>query len=142
MSDEAIKAEARAAFAALLVWSGSEAVLEALMELPGLPASVRRAVMKELGRSPQREQRHSEEALSAVLVLMIKMYEEQMRRDGDRPRGGIHRAAVAKVAQLVELPPESLERRLRRHKKAWLPLVSQPDQASLAKAIVRHAERR
>jgi hypothetical protein len=138
MSDADIKA----AFAALLIWSGPEAVLEALLELPGLPAAVRRTVMKELGRSPQREQRYEEEARTAVYALMIRSYEEHMRRDRIRPRGGIYRAAVAKVAEMAELSPESLEKRLRRHRKAWLPLVDQPDQASVAKTIVRHAERR
>jgi hypothetical protein len=71
--------------------------------------------MAELGRSPQREKRNSESGRTAMLLIAVQAYEGQMRRSRSRPRGGIHHAAVERVAQHAGLTYDALERRLKRH---------------------------
>ena len=94
-----------------------KAELEALLKQPWPPPRVRLAVMVELGRSLQRENRDQGDGRTAILQVMISAFEAQLRRDRIRPRGGVHRAAVARVAQYAGMSPESLKRRFARHKK-------------------------
>jgi hypothetical protein len=112
MSDAATKT----AVEALRGLSGN-AVLEIFLQLPELPAPVRRAVMAELGRSPQREKRDQGDGRTAFLWVMINAFEAQLRHNRSRPRGGVRRAAVERVARYAGLSPEGLRRRLSRHKK-------------------------
>jgi hypothetical protein len=88
---------------------------EALLELPWLAPKVRSAVMKELGLSKRDENRKVAEARAATIHRMIELCEARMRRNGERPRGGIHDAAVAEVAERQNMSVAALTKLLYRH---------------------------
>ncbi len=89
----------------------------ALLKLTWLSPRLRHAVMADLGRPPQREKRDMEEARTAALQQLVKDRETEMRRKGERPRGGAYRAAVEDVARRADLTVEALEQRFKRLNK-------------------------
>jgi hypothetical protein len=111
-SDAAVKA----AVEALRGLSG-KAVLEIFLQLPELPAPVRRAVMTEMGRSPQREQRDQGDGWTAMLQVMVSAFEARLRHNRSRPHGGAHGAALERVGQYAGMSSDSLKRRFARHKE-------------------------
>ena len=88
---------------------------EALLELPWLAPKVRSAVMQELGFSKRDQNRKVAQAQAAVMHRMIELCEARMRQKGERPRGGIHDAAVAEVAKRQNMSVEALTKLLYRH---------------------------
>ena len=88
---------------------------EALLELPWLAPNLRSAVMKELGLSKRDRNRKIAEARAAVMHKMIEDCEAHMRQKGERPRGGIHDAAVAEVAKRQDMSVAALTKLLYRH---------------------------
>jgi hypothetical protein len=95
---------------------GRRTLYKALLGLAWLPPRIRREVMAELGRSPQREKRNVEEARTLVLQKMVRDCEARIKRDGRQPRGGRHCAALEEIAQAYGLTAETLEKRFRRLK--------------------------
>jgi hypothetical protein len=89
-----------------------------LLELPWLAAGVRRAVMVELGLSLRKQNVKIEHARTATLKVLIAEAEAHMRANGERPRGGIHDAAVAAVARQKGMTVEALTKRLHRARRA------------------------
>jgi hypothetical protein len=90
---------------------------EALLKIEWLPPTIRRAVLKELGQSLQKQKRSIEYARTVTLNSLIKKCKARMRANGERPRGGIHDAAVEHVATSQGMSPEALKKRITRLKK-------------------------
>jgi hypothetical protein len=91
--------------------------LEALLKLPRLGPKVRNAVIRELGRSPQKESAGVTQAVTQVQRMMVNERKAVMRKNGERPRGGIHEAAIAEIANEQGLSVAALKWRLRNLKK-------------------------
>ena len=85
---------------------------EALLELPWLAPKVRNAVMRDLGRSPQKESAKITQAVTQVQRMMVNERKALMRKNGERPRGGIHEAAIAEIANEQGLSVVALKWRL------------------------------
>jgi hypothetical protein len=90
---------------------------EALLELPWLAPSIRRLILKELGRSQRAENVEYERARTLVMRAMINERKAVMKKKGERPRGGIHEAALAEIANEQGLSVAALKWRLRNLKK-------------------------
>ena len=90
---------------------------EALLKIKWLPSAIQSAVMKELGQSLQKHKRSIEDARTVTLEFLVKECKAQMRANDERPRGGIHNAAVAQVAASQGMSPEALKQRITRRKK-------------------------
>ena len=91
----------------------------ALLEIPWLAPKVRNAIVRELGRSPREEDVGIERARNLTMRMMINERKELMRKNGDRPRGGVHEAAVAAIAHEQGLSVSALKWRLRGLKRPW-----------------------
>jgi hypothetical protein len=70
--------------------------------------------MKVLGQSLQKHKRSIGDARTVALELLIKECKAQMRANGERPRVGIHDAAVEQVATSQDMSPEALKQRITR----------------------------
>jgi hypothetical protein len=90
---------------------------EALLKIEWLPPTIRRAVMQELGQSLQKHNRSVEYARTVTLEFLVKECKAKMRANGERPRGGIHNAAVERVATSQGMSPEALKQRITRVRK-------------------------
>lgn len=88
---------------------------ESLLDLPWLAAKVRYAVMRELGLSKRDSDKEVERARCVMLYLMIEEHKERLKRNGKRPRAGIHATAVAEIAERLEISSKGLEKRLERN---------------------------
>jgi hypothetical protein len=89
---------------------------QALLHIAWLPSKVRGAILRELGSSLRQEQGRYAKGHAQVLRHLIKEEEMRIRESGERPRGGVHNAAVEEVAKRFKLDPNSMERQLRRKK--------------------------
>jgi hypothetical protein len=87
---------------------------EALLELPWLARSIRRLVLKELGRSQRAQNVDYERGRTLVMRAMINQRKAEMKKKGERPRGGIHEAAIAAIASEQGLSVAALKWRLRK----------------------------
>ena len=96
-----------------------KAFYAALLEIPWLAPKVRNAILRELGRSPREEDVGIERARNLTMRMMINERKELMRKNGDRPRGGVHEAAVAAIAHEQGLSVSALKWRLRGLKRPW-----------------------
>lgn len=90
---------------------------EALLELPWLAPSIRRLVLKQLGRSQRAENVEYERGRTLAMRAMINERKAAMKKKGERPRGGIHEAAIAAIANEQGLSVAALKWRLRSLKK-------------------------
>ena len=90
---------------------------QALLEIKWLPSKIQSAVMSELGLSLQKRKRHVENARTQTLKFLVDECKARMRGNGERPRGGIHDAAVAEVAARQGMKPEALKQRITRINK-------------------------
>ena len=89
----------------------------ALLQIPWLAKGVRRAIHTELGSSPVQHQRAIKGAEIMELRELVEAAEARMRKNGERPRGGIHDAALDEVAELKGLSSgAALKRQLTRYK--------------------------
>jgi hypothetical protein len=89
----------------------------ALLEIKWLPSKIQSAVMAELGLSLQKQKSDVENARTQVLKFLVGECKARMRANGERPRGGIHDAAVAEVAARQGMKPEALKQRITRINK-------------------------
>jgi hypothetical protein len=90
---------------------------QALLKITWLPPKIRSEVMSELGLSLQKQKSDDEKSRTVVFQVLIDHCKAQMRANKERPQGGIHDAAVAKIAATLQMTPEALKRRITRHKK-------------------------
>ena len=79
-----------------------------------LPPALRRVIMAELNLSPRHQNRRIEEARTTTLRFLIEERKQAMRAQGQRPRGGVHEAAVAEIADQQSMTVPALKQRLRR----------------------------
>lgn len=89
---------------------------EALLKISWLPPKIRRAVMNELGLSLRAKNNDFNHGMLLVLRLSIAEEKERLKNAGERPRGGIHEAAMQNVARRG-LKVETLKKRLQNRKK-------------------------
>jgi hypothetical protein len=89
--------------------------LEFLLEEAWLPRRVENAIMQELGRNVRDFQRRRAKAKAQTLWFEIDQLKWRMRQNRERPKGGVHAAAVAKVASKHRMSRPSLERFLSRY---------------------------
>jgi hypothetical protein len=87
---------------------------ELLLEMEWLPPALRRVIMAELNLSPRHQNRRIEEARTTTLRFLIEERKQAMRAQGRRPRGGVHEAAVAEIADQQSMTVPALKQRLRR----------------------------
>jgi len=85
------------------------------LSCPRLAPEVRNALMKVLGRSPRR-QKGELEAVAVTLQYLIENEKDRMKKDGERPRGGPHEAALAEVARRQGMTVDALKKHLQRHR--------------------------
>jgi len=91
-----------------------EQFYRSLLEIGWLPSALRRVVMEELNLSPRHQNRRIEEARTTTLRFLIEERKQAMRAQGRRPRGGVHEAAVAEIADQQSMTVPALKQRLRR----------------------------
>jgi len=87
---------------------------DALLEIKWLAPKVRDAIMRELGRSQRAENTAVERGRTIALRWIINERKILMKKKNERPRGGIHDAAVAEVAKEHGLTVAALKGRLRK----------------------------
>ena len=75
-----------------------------LDDISWLPPKVRNAIKRELGRSPLEEDAGITMALTLTHRALINERKARMRRNGDRPHGGIHEAAIEEIARTPTAP--------------------------------------
>jgi hypothetical protein len=92
-----------------------ERFYNALLKINWLAPKIRYAILKELGLSQQEQNRQIEEAVTTTLRHMIAETQERLRRNGQRPRGGVRAQAIAEIAESQGMSVEALERRLERN---------------------------
>jgi hypothetical protein len=73
--------------------------------------------LKELGRSQRAENVEYEHGRTMAMRAMINERNAVMKKKGERPRGGIHEAAIAAIANEQGLSVAALKWRLRKLKK-------------------------
>ena len=87
---------------------------DALLEIKWLAPKVRDAIMRELGRSQRAQNTAVERGGTIALRWIINERKILMKKKNERPRGGIHDAAVAEVAKEHGLTVAALKGRLRK----------------------------
>jgi hypothetical protein len=87
---------------------------QALLEIEWLPSTIQSAVMSELGLSLRKRKSDVEKARTITLKILVNDCKARMRRNRERPRGGIHDAAVAEVAASQNMTPDALKKRITR----------------------------
>jgi hypothetical protein len=92
-------------------------VYEGLLEIPWLPPNVRRAVMKELGRSVQKEKSEFDQLVAPFVRQLIDETKVRMRSDRNLARGGVHEKAVEEVARHLGTTAGALKKRLGRSRR-------------------------
>jgi hypothetical protein len=86
----------------------------AVIDLPWLAPKVRYAVMKELRLSLREQNIRIERAWTVAFRYQIADVKQRMRRNGERPPGGVHEAALAEVAKRNKMAVDALKQRLAR----------------------------
>jgi hypothetical protein len=90
---------------------------QVLLQLPWLSPQMRRAIKVELSggvREYERQLKHSE---TQVLRWLVNEAKARMRKNGERPKGGIHDAAIDEVSdQVGKRSGDALRKQLQRHK--------------------------
>lgn len=88
--------------------------LEALLDIPWLEPEIRRAVMKQLGRSPQAENKAEATGWKQVMERLINEVEAKVQeKTGKRSRGAVRE----RIADRTGANSESLRKRLQRLNK-------------------------
>jgi hypothetical protein len=89
---------------------------EALLRIPWLSPEIRRVVMGELGRSLREHNRGITQAVTAVMRVELEERKRELRKEKQRPRGGIHEQALTDVASWHGMTVEAFKKRLQRDK--------------------------
>jgi hypothetical protein len=90
---------------------------QTLLKIDWLPATLRGAILRELGSSLREYKRELMEHQTAGYDYLIQQTEVRMRKNGEPPRGGIDDAAVEEVAKRVGKSSEALKQQLKRYKR-------------------------
>jgi hypothetical protein len=90
---------------------------ETVSKMDWLPATLRRAIDRELGISPRERKKEAMERQTAGLRYLINQTKARMRKNGERPRGGIHDAAVDEIAKEAGRKSPAVKQQLKRYKK-------------------------
>jgi hypothetical protein len=89
----------------------------ALLQIDWLPDTLRGAVLKELGSSLRKHRHEFKRSETMRLRALVKEVKARMRKNGERPKGGIDDAALDEVAEREGLPSGvALEKQLQRYK--------------------------
>jgi hypothetical protein len=86
---------------------------EALLKV-GLAPKVHNAIMKELGRSQRAERMRYEHSRTLAIRARINERKIRMRKNNERPRGGVHEAALVEEAEELGMTVAALKGRLRK----------------------------
>jgi hypothetical protein len=86
----------------------------ALLKVRGLAPKVRNAIMRQLGRSQRVENMHYEHSRTRAIRARIDERKILMRKNNERPRGGVHEAALAQEAEELGITVAALKGRLRK----------------------------
>jgi hypothetical protein len=89
---------------------------EALLRIPRLSPRIRRVVMGELGRSLREHNRGITQAVTAVMRVQLEERKWELRKEKQRPRGGIREQALTDVASRHGMTVEAFKKRLERIK--------------------------
>jgi hypothetical protein len=95
---------------------------EALLKSDWLAPKVYDAIIRELYSSIREFRRECEDREVAVLRFEIRVAKQLMRKNKQRPQGGVHEAAIAQVAQRAGLTVAALKKRLQRYPEEKEPL--------------------
>ena len=87
---------------------------EALLKVRGLAPKVHNAIMRELGRSQRVENMRYEHRRTLAIRERINERKIRMRKNNERPRGGVHEAALAEEAEELGITVAALKGRLRK----------------------------
>ena len=87
---------------------------EALLKIDWLAPKVRYAVMRELGRSQRAANVARERGKTLAIRARINERKNLMKKKNERPRGGVHEAALAEEAEELGITVAALEGRLRK----------------------------
>jgi hypothetical protein len=90
---------------------------ETVSKIDWLPDPLRRAILRALGTSPREQEREVMERKTAGLRYLINQTKARMRKNGERPWGGINDAAFDEVAKQVGRKSDALRQQLKRYKK-------------------------
>jgi hypothetical protein len=88
-----------------------------LLKMDWLPPALRRVIMEELGLSLRDQNRRTEEVRTITLRCLIEERKQALRAQGQRPRGGVHEAALEEIAGRQGMTVEALKKRLERLKQ-------------------------
>jgi hypothetical protein len=94
-----------------------KAFYEALLKESWLSPEVRYAVLKALGRSLRRQKVDFNYGAAVALRHLIAEEKARMKKAGQRPRGGVHEAAVDRVARRQGVSTDALKKHLQRHRR-------------------------
>ena len=92
-----------------------ERFYKSLLELSWIAPQIRYAVMRELGLSKLEINRKIEQAACYTLYYQIEQLKADLHRNGKRPRGGVHAAAVVEIADRHGMTDAALKKRLERN---------------------------
>ena len=87
---------------------------KALLKVRGLAPKIYNAIMRELGRSQRVEKMHYEHRRTLAIRARINERKILMRKNNERPRGGVHEAALAEEAKKEGITVSALKGRLRK----------------------------
>jgi hypothetical protein len=87
---------------------------EALLKIGWLAPKVRNAVMRELGRSQRVENMRRERGRTLAIRARINERKNLMKKNNERPRGGVYEAALAEEAEELGMTVAALKGRLRK----------------------------
>ena len=93
-----------------------KAVLKRLL-LEDISPQLRHAIAVELGISLQRQQRDAADKKMEEVKRGIEKIKARMRSNGERPRGGIHQAALDETAERRGIDPERLAQQIKRYNR-------------------------
>jgi hypothetical protein len=103
--------------AVIITGANRKLFYETVSKMDWLPATLRRAIDRELGISPRERKKELTEWQTAGLRHLINQTKARMYRNGERPRGGIHDAAFHEVAKQVGRKSGALKQQFKRFKK-------------------------
>ena len=85
-----------------------------LLQIVWLPRKIRGAILQELGSSLRKHRLEYDSGQLLTTQLLINQTKERLLKEGQRPREGIHDAAIAEVAGLEGKKAETLKKQLQR----------------------------
>jgi hypothetical protein len=87
-----------------------------LLHMPWLSPRICRAIKADICGSVREYDRQIKRNEAVALRLLVDAAKARMRKNGERPRGGIEAAALDEVAEQQDLPSgDALRKRLQRH---------------------------